>query len=692
MSHVMTPDNPFALASTLPYQLPPFDRIQQTDYAPAYVAGIEQHRREIEAIANEPQPPTFENTIVALERSGRLLERVDSAFSNLSSSDGDETMLRIESEFAPKLAEHEDAIHLCAQLFARIEHLHSRRSELALDAESRQLLERCHLTFVRAGARLAAPEKERLRALNSQLSSLTTRFRQHVLRASRDGAVLVEREEELDGLSPEQVASCAAAATTRGLPGKWLITLQNTTSQPLLAQLRHRPLRERLFRASVGRCRGGDSDNTGLISQIVRLRAERARLLGYSDHAAYVLEDETAGNPAAVGQMLRQVAGAALESASRQADQLQALLGRDTLQPWDWDYYATQLRASQYQFDLEQVKPYFELDRVLRDGVFFAASRLHGLSFCERHDLPVYHSDVRVFEVFEPGGEPLGLFLADYYARDTKQGGAWMNHFVQQSRLFGLKSVVVNNLNIVKPPPGTPTLLSFDEVTTMFHEFGHTLHGLLSNVRYPALSGTRVPRDFVEFPSQYNEMWTREPAVLANFARHYRTGTPMPQSLLERVIAAQNFDQGYRTTEYVQAALVDQAWHQISPEQAPATGDVMAFESAALERNGLAYGPIAPRYHSTYFLHIFCGGYSAGYYAYLWSEVLARDVGRWLRQHGGLTRANGDRLRDRILSRGRTLDPKGMFQDFYGGPPEIEPLLEYRGLTLPAARRQALPG
>jgi peptidyl-dipeptidase Dcp len=686
-------DNPFALPSALPFQLPPFDRIRVTDYRPAYLAGFEQHRREIEAIAANREPATFDNTVTALERSGRLLERVDGSFSNLSGSDSNEAMLQIETEMAPLLAAHADTLHLNRALFARIEALHNCAAELDLDDESQQLLRRYHIEFVRAGAQLSDADQDRLRDLNSELSRLTTRFRQNVLRASREQAVVVDDMAELDGLSPAQLACAAADAQHRGLAGKWLLTLQNTTSQPLLAQLHSRALRERLYRASTVRCRGGDTDNTALIARMVRLRAERASLLGYPDHASYVLEDETADSPQAVMSMLQNIATAAFAFASAQAAELQSLLGPDTeLQPWDWDYYADRLRAAHYAFDTEQVRPYFELDRVLRDGVFHAAAQLHGLSFVERHDLPVYHADVRVFEVFEPDGKPIALFLADFYARDGKQGGAWMSNFVAQTRLLGTRPVVVNNLNVPKPPAGTPTLLTFDEVTTMFHEFGHALHGMLSDVHFPLLSGTRVPRDFVEFPSQYMEMWARDPAVLAHFARHYRTGEPMPQTLLDKVLAASNFDQGFRTLEYVQAALIDLAWHQITPDQAPAADGVLAFEAAALQRHAVAYAPIPPRYHSPYFVHIFAGGYSAGYYAYLWAEVLARAMGEWVLRRGGLTRRNGDCLRDQILARGHTRDPARMFRDLYGGPPAIEPLLHYRGLTRVTTERHAVPG
>jgi peptidyl-dipeptidase Dcp len=685
----MNPGNPFAQPSPLPYQLPPFDHIGSADFRPAFIQGMAAQRLEIDAIAHNPEGASFANTMVAMERSGLLLDRVETVFFNLNDSNGDDEMLNIETEMAPLLSAHQDAIHLDPALFARIDALYAQRMQLNLDAESLQLLERYHTEFVRAGARLSEAEQARLRDFNQQLSALTTQFRQHVLKSSRSAAVVVEHESELAGLTAAQIAALAAAARAHGLPGKWLIALQNTTTQPALSQLQDRALRQRIFQASVARGIGGDSDNTHVIARIVRLRAERARLLGYPNHAAYVLQDETAGNPQAVDNMLRQVAGAALQDARRRAGEIQQLIDAQAtaahrasfkLQPWDWEFYSQQLRKATYDFDAAQIRPYFELNRVLQDGVFYVAHELYGLSFRERHDLPVYQHDVRVFEVFDADGSSLALFLADFYARDNKQGGAWMDSFVTQSRLIGLKPVVSNTLNIPPPAAGAPTLLTFDEVTTMFHEFGHALHAMLSNVQFPLLSGTNVPRDFVEYPSQFNEMWAREPGVLAHFARHYQSGEPLPQALLDKVIAAQNFDEGYRTTAYVAAATIDQAWHRIEAGQSPQPDQVMQFESTALRQHGLGYAPVPPRYHSPYFLHIFAGGYSAGYYAYLWSEVLARDTGQWLHRHGGLTRVNGDYLRARILSRGRTEDPQRMFEEFYGGPPDIGPLLEYHGL------------
>jgi len=683
-------DNPFARPSTLPFELPPFDRIHDSDYQPAIEAGMRRHLEEVRGIAHNPQPATFDNTIVALERSGQLLDRAATAFFNLNSCNTDPQMQQVEREMAPKLTAHQDAIYLDPALWARVDALYQKRASLKLDPESLQLLTRYHTRFVRAGARLAPQEKERLRGLNTQLSSLTTTFRQNVLKATADGAVVVDNVAELDGLTPVQIGAAAQAAAARGLKDKWVIALQNTTQQPLLANLTNRKLRERIYRASVDRGLSGATDNRGVITQIVQLRAERAALLGYADHAAYVLEDESAGTPQAVADMIRQVAPAALKRAHEEAADIQKLIDAQAaargapsfaLQPWDWTFYADQVRQQRYAFDQAQVAPYFELEHVLHDGLFYAAHELYGLSFKERKDLPVYQPDVRVFEVADADGKPLALFIADYFARDNKEGGAWMNSYVDQSKLLGRRAVVANHLNIPKPQAGQPVLLTFDEVTGMFHEFGHAIHGMLSNVHYPTLSGTAVPRDFVEYPSQYNEMWAREPKVVEHYAHDYRTGAPMPPELLAKVLAASKFNQGYATLEYIEAAQVDLAWHLIDASHAPQPAQVAGFEAAALKQAGLEYPPVPPRYHSDYFSHIFAGGYSAGYYAYLWSEVLARDTGQWFHTHGGMTRENGQTLRRMVLSRGRTEDPQVLFRNFYGRAPDIEPLLEYRGLA-----------
>ncbi len=675
----LSPDNPFAKRSALPFELPPFDRIHDQDYAPAFRAGMALQLAEIVAIARNPEPATVDNTVVAMERSGELLNRVNMTFSNLIAANSDDALLQLETDITPKLAAHEDEIYLNAALFARIDALYSQRDRLPLDPESRQLLERYHIDFVRAGARLGAAEQRKLRRFNQQIAALTTRFRQNVLKAGNSGAIVVDDVAQLDGLSADQVSSAAAAARARGLSGRWLIALQNTTTQPWLAQLKNRALRERIYRASIERARGGKYDNTVIITRLVRARAERARLLGYPSYAAYALEDETAQDPAAAEKLLQQIGDAALRAARRDGAELQQLAGFE-LQPWDWQYYAEQSRRQRYDFDDARIKPYFELNRVIEDGVFYAAHQLYGLNFKERHDLPVYEADVRVFEVSDADGTPLALFLGDYYARDSKQGGAWMDNFVNQSKLLGQKPVVANHLNFPKPEPGAPTLLSFDDVTGLFHEFGHALHGILSDVRYPYLSGTNVPDDFVEYPSQFNEMWSREPAVVEQFARHYQTGEPMPAALLDQVIASQHFDEGFRALEYVEAALTDLAIHELPAERLPTADKLPAFESAALKARGLEYEPIPPRYHYPYFLHIFSNDYAARYYSYLWSEVLARDTGAWVHAHGGLTRANGEVLRAKILSRGRSVEPQLLFRDFYGGPPDVGPLIEYRGL------------
>ena len=687
---IVMADNPFRQPSTLPYRLPPFDKIGDADYVPAFEAGMRQQREEVALIARNPQPADFENTIVALERTGQLLDRVSTVFSNLNGSNTNPEMDRIDTEMTPKLTAHEDAILLDPALFARVDSLYQRRASLKLDPESLTLLERYHVMFVRAGAQLSDADKARLRALNEQISSLMTQFKQNVLKASKDGAVVVDSVAELDGLSAEQIGAAERAAAARNLPGKWVIPLQNTTNQPPLARLKNRALRARIYQASIERSNGGAADNNAVIAKMVKLRAERAKLLGYPNHATYQLADESAATPAAVKGILAHIAPPALAAARRDAAEMQKIIDAEAardhtkpfkLQPWDWAYYAEALRKARYDFDEAQVAPYFELDHVLHDGVFYAAHELYGLTFKERKDLPVYQADVRVFEVSDRDGTPLALFLGDYYARDNKQGGAWMSSFVRQSKLFGLKPVVTNNLNIPKPQPGRPALLTFDEVTTMFHEFGHAIHGMLSNVQYPLLSGTNVPRDFVEFPSQYNEMWAREPVVLAHFAKHYQTGAPMSQELLNKVLTAQKFNQGYATTEYLAAAMLDQEWHLIDASQAPTADRVAAFEAAALQKNGIDFPDVPPRYHSDYFSHIFAGGYSSGYYAYLWSEVLARDTGKWMHDHGGLTRANGDYLRDKVLSRGRSQDPQTQFRNFYGRDPDIGPLIEYRGLA-----------
>jgi peptidyl-dipeptidase Dcp len=686
-----TADNPLLTRSTLPYQLPPFDKITNEAYGPAIEEGMVQQKREIEAIANNPAAATFANTIVAMERSGQTLTRAVNVFFYMTSSNTNPDLEKLQADLAPKLAAHSDSISLNPALFARISALYDKRASLDLDPESLRLLERYYITFVRAGARLSEADKTQLKQLNEQLSTLTTEFSQTVLKGVNAAAVVFDNVADLDGLAPEQIATAAEAAKSRNLEGKWVITLLNTTGQPPLSSLKNRASRERIYKASLARGWGGEFDTTKLISQIVELRAQRANLLGYPTHAAYVTEDETAQTPQAVNQMLAQLAPPTMKNARAEAAEIQKLIdaqAKETgtasfpLAPWDWDFYAEQVRAARYSYDESQVRPYFEANRVLVDGVLFAAHELYGVTFKERKDLPVYEPDVRIFEVWNADGSPLGLAMFDWYARSNKRGGAWMNSLVDQSRLFGTHSLVTNNLNIPKPPAGQPTLLTFDEVTTAFHEFGHALHGLFSDVHYPQFSGTNVPRDFVEFPSQYNEMWATDPRVLANYARHYQTGEPMPQALMDKVLASTKFNQGFATLEYLEAAMLDQRWHQLPVDQIPAADAAAEFEANALKQDGVAFAPIPPRYRSTYFSHIFSNsiGYSAGYYAYIWSEVLARDTQHWFRTHGGLKRANGDLLRNKILSKGFSVDSLTIFKDFYGKAPDIEPLLEARGL------------
>lgn len=680
--------NPFFAVSTLPYRLPPFDKVGIDDFRPAFDAGMAQQLQEMAAIAANPQPPSFDNTVVAMERSGQLLNRATRVFSTLTSSNTTPALQKLEAETAPRFSAHSDAIRLDPKLFARVEALYQTRATLGLDAESLRLLERTRTQFVRAGAQLDDAQKARLREFNGQLSTLTTRFSQNVQKDKNASAVIVESRAELDGLSPEAIASAGEAAKARGLPGKYVIALLNTTGQPTLTDLKNRALRERIFKASVSRgTLGNEFDNRGLVTQIAKLRAERAVLLGYPTHAAYQLEDQTAKTADAVNALLAKLSVPAVANARREAVEMQKIIDAEAkanktagfpLAAWDWAHYAEAVRKAKYDFDESQMKPYFEIDHVYLDGVFFAAGKLYGLRFSERRDLPVYHPDVRVFEVFNADGSRLGLFLLDPFARESKRGGAWMNALVDQSGLFGTLPVVTNNLNIPKPAPGQPALLTYDETRTAFHEFGHALHGLFSNVKYPSLAGTRVPRDFVEYPSQVNEMWMVWPEVLKNYAKHWQTGAAMPQSLADKVLATAKFNQGFTTTEYLAASVLDQRWHQFAPNQAPT--DTLAFEADALHRAGLDFAPVPPRYRSTYFSHTFAGGYDAGYYAYIWSEVLDADTVEWFKAHGGLTRANGDWFRAQLLSKGGSIDAMTMFRQFRGRDPEIKALLERRGL------------
>jgi peptidyl-dipeptidase Dcp len=688
-------DNPFAQLSTLPFHYPPFDKIGDDDYKPAFEAGMREHLAEVARIGEQQEAPTFDNTIVALERSGQLLGRVSAVFFNLAGAHTNDALEAIQVELAPKLAAHQDAISLNGKLFERVANLHARRAELGLDAQSVFLLERYYTDFVRAGAKLSPADKEKLKAINSELAALATAFGQNVLKATNAAAVVVDNKADLKGMSEGAIAAAAEAAKARKLDGKYVIAVMNTSGQPALATLENRVLRQRLYEASVNRGFGGEFDNRPIIAKLAKLRAERSALLGYADFATFALEDQTARSVATVNKLLSDLAPAAVANAKQEAAAMQAIIdqegGKFTLAAWDWAYYTEKVRKAKYAFDEAELRPYFELNHVLIDGVFHAAHELYGLSFKERKDLPVYHPDVRVFEVSDRDGKPLALFLGDFYARESKRGGAWMNEYVSQSGLFGLKPVVANHLNIPKPPSGEPTLMTWDEVTTMFHEFGHALHGMLSDVRYPRFAGTNVPLDFVEYPSQVNEMWAAWPSVLANYAKHYKTGEPLPKALLDKVLATQQFNQGFATTEYLAAALLDQAWHQIKASDAPSAEGVLGFEAAALKRLGVDYAPVPPRYRSGYFSHTFAGGYSAGYYAYLWAEVLDADSVKWFEENGGLKRENGDRFRAVLLSRGGSADALGMFRTLRGRDPDIKPLLERRGLSAPTTTSASTP-
>ncbi len=682
--------SPFAAQSPLPLHYPPFDKISDADFAPAFDAGMAANLKEIEAIANDPAKPTFDNTIIAMEKSGQLLDRATTVFFNLVGTDTNPVREKLRADYAPKFSAHGDAIRLNPKLFARVQTLYDTRASLGLDAEGTRLVERYYTDFVRAGAKLSEADKTRLKTINGELAKLGTTFSQNVLKEVNASAVTVDTKEELDGFTDEQIAGAAKEATERNLDGKYVITLLNTTGQPPESQLSNRSVRERIHKASVARnSRGNEFDNTAIVSQVLKLRAERAKMLGYPTFAAYVLEDETAKTPAAVNAMLGKLAPAAVANAKKEAADLQAVIDREQkakgqpsfkLEPWDWAYYTEKVRKEKYDFDESQLKPYLEMKSVLENGVFFAANKLYGISFKERTDLPKYRADTWTYDVTDADGKPLAIFIFDPYARASKRGGAWMNSYVSQSGLMDTQPVVANHLNIPKPPAGQPTLMTFDEVTTMFHEFGHALHGMFSDVKYPYFSGTSVPRDFVEFPSQVNEMWADWPSVLANYAKHYQTGEAMPKALLDKVMASQKFNQGFATTEYLGAAMVDQNLHQLTADKIPDATAVMAFQAAALKKDGIDYAPVPPRYRVPYFSHIM-GGYAAGYYAYIWSEVLDANTTKWIEQNGGLTRANGDRFRSTLLSRGGSKDASQLFLDFTGKAPDIQPLLEKRGLV-----------
>jgi len=677
------PQNPFYAPSTLPFQAPPFDKIKDADYQPAIEAGMAQQRKEMQAIADNPAQPTFENTIVAMEKTGRLLDRVMGAFGAVTSANLNPALQKVKDTEAPKLAAHQDSIFLDPKLFARVAAVYNQRLSLNLDPESLRLVEFDYKKFVHSGANLSPKDKAKLKELNKEESTLTTAFESKLLAAAKAAAFVTTDKNSLAGLSDAQIAAAAQAAKQRKLNG-YLVPLQNTTQQPDLAMLSERTTRQALFENSWTRAeRGGPNDTRDTIARLAQLRAEKAKLLGFPNYAAWKLEDQMAKNPDAALKFMNALVPGATARAANEAKDIQQVIdaqhGGFQLQPWDWEFYAEQVRKQKYDLDEGQIKPYLELNNVLQNGVFYAASQLYGISFKERHDIPVYHPDVRVFEVTDSNAKPLALWYCDYFKRDNKNGGAWMDELITASKLQGTLPVVYNVANFTKPAPGQPALLSFDDVTTMFHEFGHALHGMFADTEYPSLAGVAVPRDFVEFPSQFNEHWATYPAVFSNYAKHYQTGAPMPAELAAKIKRSETFNQGYALTEILAAAELDMQWHTLQPSAPLQNPD--EFQKQALQKAQIALSYVPPRYRSTYFLHIWGDDYAAGYYAYLWSEMLDDNAFQWFESHGGLSRANGDRFRQMVLSRGNTEDLAKMYAAWLGGEPSIEPMLKYRGLT-----------
>ena len=672
--------NPFAHRSALEYELPPFAEIKMEHYLPAFYEGCTQQLAEVQEILKTPGETTFENTIVALEKSGQMLKRTMLVFYNKSSSDTNDSLDAMEEEMAPKFAAHQDAINLNPILFTRIKNLFEARDSIDLNSEDAWLLERYYKDLIHAGAHLTQTQRDRLKELNEELSKLETQFGKNVLTDTNDLAVLVGSIEELAGLSENEIASAAIAAKDRGHEGKWLIGMVNFTGNPVLDSLTNRELRKKVMEASMLKAnRANENDNKPVLLQIIKLRAERAELFGKQTHAEHVIAVQTAEHPDNVHAMLRKIAPAAVRNARAEAAELKKSAGID-IESWDWGFYTEHVRLEKYNIDTTKMRPYFELERVLADGVFFAANKLFGITFKERPDLVTYHPEARAFEVNNEDGTKVGLFIGDFYTRDSKRGGAWMNNLVDQNFLLDQLPVVVNNLNIPKPPAGKPTLLTYDEITTLFHEFGHAIHGLLSQVKYPRVSGTSVQRDFVEFPSQVNEMWILWPEVVENYARHHETGEKLPQEWIDNLNAARTFNEGHATTSYLAAAILDLAWHQLTVETAAKVTDVEAFETQAIKDYGLDFAPVPTRYRSTYFSHIFAGGYSSGYYGYIWSEVLDADTVDWFKENGGLRRENGEHFKNTLLGRGGSIDSMQMFRNFRGRDSKIEPLLERRGL------------
>ena len=677
------PANPFYAPSALPFHAPPFDKIRDEDYQPAIEAGIAQNIEEIRAIADNSAEPTFENTFVAMEKSGRLIARVMGVFNGVTGANMNPVLQKVQDDEAPKLAAMQDAIFLNARLFQRVKKVYEQRHSLNLDAESLRLVEYDYQQFVLAGAELSDPDKAALKKLNEEEANLTTAFISKLLEATKDAAYATMKKSALAGLSAAELSAAADAAKERKVKG-WVLPLQNTTQQPDLESLTNRATRQAIFRNSWDRAeRGGKNDTRATISRLAQLRAQQAKLIGFPNFAAWKLTDQMAHTPEAALKFMDDLVPASTAKAQGEARDIQALIdsqkGGFTLEPWDWDFYAAQVRKAKYDLDEEQTKPYFELNNVLHNGVFYAAQMLYGITFQQRTDLPVYQPDVQVYEVFDADGKPLALWYCDYFKRDNKQGGAWMDNFAGQSKLLGTLPVVYNVANFAKPAPGQAALLSFDDVTTMFHEFGHALHGMFANTVYPTLSGPSVPRDFVEFPSQFNEHWASYPAVFDHFAKHYKTGEPMPAALAAKIKKAKTFNQGYALTEILAAAELDMQWHTLPPSAPLQNADT--FEAEALRKTHLSISYVPPRYRSSYFLHIWGNGYSAGYYAYLWSEMLDDDAFQWFEDHGGLTRANGDRFRQMVLSRGNTEDLPKMYKTWLGADPSIAPMLKYRGLA-----------
>ena len=672
--------NPFAQRSTLEYELPPFELIKDEHYLPAFYAGCEAQLQEVDLIL-ATEPATFENTLVALEKSGQLLNRVLNVFYNKSSSDTNEVLDKIEAELAPKLAAHSDTIKLNEKLFTRIKNLYESSNNLGLNEEDANLLVKYYTDLLHAGAHLSNEQRNELKQLNEQLSKLETQFSKNLLADTNDLAVIVDDVNQLAGLSENEIAACAAAAKARGLDSKYLIGAVNFSGNPLLASLENRELRQKIMVNSLSKGnRNNKNDTKVILLEMAKLRAKRAKLFGLNTHAEWVMQTNTSKHPSNVHKMLRQIAPAAVRNAKAEAADLQAAIGNEfDLQSWDWNHYTEKVRIEKYNVDTAAMRPYFELEKVLKDGVFFAANKLFGITFKERPDLVTYHPEARAFEVFNEDGSKLGLYIGDFYTRDSKRGGAWMNNLVDQNFLLGQLPVVVNNLNIPKPPAGQPTLLTYDETTTLFHEFGHALHGLLSQVTYLRTSGTSVERDFVEFPSQVNEMWILWPEVVQNYARHHETGAPLPQELIDNLENSTTFNEGHATTSYLAAAILDLAWHELLDGET--VEDVELFEKKAIEDYGLDFHPVPTRYRSTYFSHIFAGGYSAGYYGYIWSEILDAESVEWFKENGGLTRKNGQHFRDQLLGRGGSIDSMQMFKNFRGRDATIEPLLKRRGLN-----------